>query len=187
MTAAEEDGFGGTLTNLFLIGYRGTGKTTIARLLAAELGWKGIDADIVLEERDGRSIRRIFEEEGEAGFRDKETAVLEQLCQSHHQVVATGGGVVLREANRQRLRAAGRVIWLTADVETLWQRLQADASTSERRPHLAGGGLREIQQLLEVRRPLYQTCADLIVDTTDRSPDAVACRILELLRDRVSV
>src|SRR6266851_4297715 len=116
-----------TIDNLFLIGYRGTGKTTVARILAHRIGWTWIDADAALEERFGCSIRIIFEEEGEAGFRQKEAALLEELCCSREQVIATGGGVVLRAANRERLRAAGRVVWLTAAARVLWQRLQADA------------------------------------------------------------
>jgi shikimate kinase len=174
------------IRNLFLIGYRGSGKTTVARLVAPKLGWRWVDADILLEERYGRSIRVIFEEEGEAGFREKETAILEELCRSRNQVVATGGGIVLRAANRERLRAAGHVIWLTADAETLWQRLKLDAATPERRPRLSGGGLLEIQQLLDLRRPLYQACAHQTVETGDQSPDAVAWLILELLRGSVS-
>jgi shikimate kinase len=173
--------FSAEIKNLFLIGYRGTGKTTVARILAEKIGCIWIDADLILEERYARSIRRIFEEDGEAGFREKETAVLEELCRSREQVIATGGGVVLREANRQFLRTAGRVVWLTADAHTLWQRLQADAKTHERRPPLVGGGLAEIEQLLLVRTPLYQGCADFTVDTTTDSPDAIACRILGLL------
>ena len=107
--------------------------------------------------------------------------MLEELCRSRNQVIATGGGVVLREANQQWLRTAGRVVWLTADAETLWQRLQADAKTHERRPPLVGGGLAEIEQLLRVRTPLYQSCADFTIDTTAASPEAIAGRILELL------
>src|SRR5437667_12110745 len=84
------------IKNLFLIGYRGTGKTTVARILAEKIGWGWIDADAALEERYGRSIRRIFEEDGEAGFREKEMAILEELCRAHNHVIATGGGVVLR-------------------------------------------------------------------------------------------
>jgi shikimate kinase len=169
------------IQNLFLIGYRGTGKTTVARILAERLGWSWIDADAALEERYGRSIRRIFEEEGEAGFREKEMTVLEELCRSGNQVIATGGGVVLREANQQRLRSAGRVVWLTADAQTLWRRLQSDAQTHERRPPLLGGGLPEIAQLLQERVPLYQGCADFTVDTTAASPEAIAERIIKVL------
>jgi shikimate kinase len=169
------------LNNLFLIGPRGSGKTTVAQILAQKLGWRWIDADALLEERHGRSIRRVFEEEGEAGFRQKESAILEEVCRSRDQVVATGGGVVLSATNRQCLRAAGQVVWLMADVPVLWQRVQSDATTRERRPPLAGGGLTEIQELLDLRRPLYQECADITVDTTDRSSDAVANEILSFI------
>jgi shikimate kinase len=169
------------IKNLFLIGYRGTGKTTVAKILAEKIGWAWIDADTALEDRYGRSIRLIFAEEGEAGFREKEAALLEELCCSPNQIIATGGGVVLSAANRERLHASGRVVWLTADAQTLWQRLQADATTRERRPPLAGGGLAEIQHLLDVRAPLYQACADFAVDTTNISAEVVAGRIVDLL------
>jgi shikimate kinase len=170
-----------SIPNLFLIGSRGTGKTTVAQILARRLGWSWIDADGVLEERHGRSIRLIFEQEGEAGFREKEAAVLEELCRGRQQVIATGGGVVLRAANRERLRASGRVVWLTANARILWERLQTDATTRERRPPLAGGGLTEIEHLLEVRTPLYQACADFSVDTTGQTPETVAQQVLQLL------
>ena len=143
--------------NVFLIGYRATGKTTVARILAELLGWTCVDADQVLEERHGRTIRRIFAEEGEAGFRDKEAALLEEFCNKERQVIATGGGVVLRESNRQRLQGAGWVVWLTADAQTLWQRLQGDPTSMERRPPLTVGGLAEIEEVLRLREPLYQS------------------------------
>jgi shikimate kinase len=162
----------------FLIGYRGSGKTTVARLLAQRLGWSWLDADEVLENRHGRSIRTIFAEEGEAGFREKESAVLVGLCKLDRHVIATGGGVVLRPENRARLRAAGRIIWLTADPLTLWKRMQQDTTTMERRPVLSQGGLAEIEELLRIREPSYASCADLTVDTTTQSPEEVAAFIL---------
>jgi shikimate kinase len=164
--------------NVLLIGPRGAGKTTVARLLAERLGWTWLDADAVLEARFGRSIRSIFQEEGEAGFRDREAAVLRELCRVRGQVIATGGGVVLRADNRERLRASGRVVWLTADSGTLWQRLQADAATPERRPTLTVGGLAEVESLLQAREPLYRTCADQVVSTVGRSPPEVVDAIL---------
>ncbi len=163
--------------SIFLIGYRATGKSTVARLLAARLGWDCVDADEALATRYGRTIRQIFAEEGEAGFRDKEAAVLDELCRRPRLVVATGGGVILREANRVRLRS-GRVIWLTADAQTIWDRLQHDPTTSERRPTLTVGGLAEIEELLRVREPLYRGCADLVVDAVGRSPEEVVAHIL---------
>jgi shikimate kinase len=163
---------------VFLIGPRGSGKSTVARLLARELGWEWLDADEELEKRYGRSIRAIFAAEGETGFRDKETVVLAELCRLSRHVIATGGGVVLRAGNREQLRASGRVVWLTADVETLWQRLQGDASTAERRPALTVGGREEIEEVLRSRDPLYRHCADLVIDTAVRSPAEGAADIL---------
>src|SRR5262245_46431895 len=138
---------------VFLVGYRGSGKTTVAGLLAERLGWQWLDADALLEVRAGRSIRRIFEEEGEAAFRRMESELLQELCNCQRHVIATGGGIVLKEANRRRLREAGRVVWLDADASTLWQRMQEDVTTAERRPNLTVGGLEEVEQLLRVREP----------------------------------
>ena len=158
---------------LFLIGYRGVGKTEVARVLAPMLGWAWLDADAVLEERAGESIRQIFAAEGETGFRSKEAALLRELCGLQHHVIATGGGVILREENRAALKG-GAVVWLRAPADVLWQRMQADATTSERRPNLAQGGLAEIEELLRVREPLYQACQDLTVDASEQAPEQIA-------------
>jgi shikimate kinase len=166
---------------LFLIGYRGTGKSTVARLLAGRLGWAWLDADAELEARCGRSVRQIFEAEGEAGFRRCEAELLEELCRRRHHVIATGGGVVLSEANRERLRATGRVVWLTADADTIWQRLQDDPATDGRRPVLTVGGRVEVEELLRAREPLYRACADIAVETTGRTPEEVADVVLSQL------
>jgi len=171
----------GTVANIFLIGYRGTGKTTIAPLLAEKLGWSWVDADRALEERYGRSIRTIFAEEGEAGFRDREAALLDELCANGCQVIATGGGVILRGPNRERLRAAGRVVWLMADAPTIWQRLQSDPATAAQRPNLSVGGLAEIEEMLRLRGPLYSSLAHWTIDTMGRSPLAIATAIFEQL------
>jgi shikimate kinase len=166
---------------IFLIGYRGTGKTTVARLLAARLGWKWADADELLEERFGQTIRAIFAAEGEAGFRAKEAAVLDDLCKLSRHVIATGGGIVLRPSNRTKLKTAGLVVWLSADAQTIWNRLQKDATTAERRPALTVGGLAEVVELLEARRPYYLDCADVTVDTAGRTAAGVVDVILEQL------
>src|SRR4051794_15326813 len=163
---------------IFLVGYRGSGKSTVARLLAGRLGWGWVDADHVLEGRAGRSIREVFAAEGEAGFRDRESAVLTDLCRLERHIIATGGGVVLRQANRDLLRRSGRVVWLAADADTLWERLRGDAATGERRPPLAGGGRAEVEEVLGFREPLYRACADLTVRTAGRTPEAVVDEIL---------
>jgi shikimate kinase len=166
---------------VFLIGPRGSGKTTVARLLAAALGWDWADADEVLERRHGQTIRAIFADQGEAGFRDREEAILRDLCALRRHVIATGGGVVLRPANRALLRDAGCVVWLSGDADTLWQRLQADETTPERRPALGGGGRAEVEEVLRVREPLYRACAHLCVDTTGRPPSAITQEVLAWL------
>jgi shikimate kinase len=166
---------------IFLIGYRCTGKTTVARLLAEKLRWDWVDADEVLETRHGKTIREIFASEGEAGFREKEEQIFAELCQLRRYVVATGGGVILRDINRQRMRSAGKVVWLTADASTIWERLQADPASAERRPPLTVGGLAEIEEVLKMREPLYRSCADLIISTVERSIEELARQIVDEL------
>jgi shikimate kinase len=163
---------------IFLIGYRGTGKTTVAELLAERVGWPWLDADTVLEARHGRSIADIFARDGEMAFRDMEAAILKDLCRLHRHVVATGGGVVLRETNHERMRQVGPVVWLTADPDTIWTRIQADSQSGKLRPPLTVGGRAEVEQLLKVREPMYRACADVIVETANRLPSQVVDEIL---------
>ena len=162
-----------------LIGYRGTGKTTVGRLLAERLGASWIDADTVLEERLGRTIAELVREEGEAAFRDAEARVLADLLSTTRGVLATGGGVVLREANRTLLRERGRpIVWLDAPVDTIRRRLAADPSTLARRPALAGEDpLAEVEAAVHAREPLYRACADWTVDTGTAPPHDVAITI----------
>jgi shikimate kinase len=181
MSDSEQDGTPPGSPLIFLIGPRGSGKTTVARLLAARLGWNWADADAELECRSGRSIRDIFATEGEAGFRGLESTVLVDLCRLRGHVIATGGGVVLRPDNREKLRASGRVVWLTADAATLAVRLQRDEAGSEHRPSLTGAAassLQEIAQVLQTREPLYRACADGVVSTEGRTADGVADEVL---------
>lgn len=168
--------------NIYLIGFRGTGKTSTARLLAELLGRRWIDADALLEERAGMTIREIFAREGETGFRQREAEVLRDLASQDDWIVATGGGVILREENR-RLLGQGRVVWLKASADVIWRRLQADTTTTERRPNLTRGGLEEIEELLQSRGPLYETCAQLEVETNQRSPRDVAGLVQAWLAD----
>ncbi len=163
---------------IFLIGYRGTGKSTVARLVAEGLGWHAMDMDALIESRRGLSVREIFAKEGEAAFRQLESDLLREVCRLRHHVIATGGGVILDVDNRVCLRESGLVIWLTAKPETLWQRISQDATTLERRPDLNVGGLAEIEYLLHVREPHYRECANMIVATDDRTPEEVAREIL---------
>jgi shikimate kinase len=163
---------------LYLIGARGSGKTTIGRLVAAKLGLPFFDADDVLEAKERRAIREMFAVEGESWFRDQEELVLAQLAAGEHAVIATGGGAVIRTSNRERMRRGGWVVWLRAGADTLWRRLQNDPATPERRPNLAGGGKEEVVELLHERELHYKNCAHFEVSTDGRSPDAVACDIV---------
>jgi 3-dehydroquinate dehydratase/shikimate dehydrogenase len=158
---------------VYLIGYRGTGKTSTARLLADKLGWSWLDADEFLQARHGKTIREIFAEEVEKGFRDKEAKLLQELSDYEDHVIATGGGVILRDENRALLKQ-GIVVWLQAPADVLWQRLQQDAATASKRPDLAQGGLAEIEELLQLRAPLYEECHDFAVNTAEQSPEQVA-------------
>ena len=163
--------------NLYLVGMMGAGKSAVGRPLAQALGYRFIDADTTLEETAGRTIPEIFAEAGEEGFRELESAVLNELSRWHSLVVATGGGVVTRPVNWGQLQQ-GVVIWLDAPEALLMQRLQGDPTP---RPLLAdpdpAGRLRA---LLEARRPLYAQ-ADLHVMQQGESPEAVAGRVLEIL------
>jgi shikimate kinase len=162
----------------FLIGYRGSGKSSVGRLLAKRLGWQVVDMDETLEARHGQTVRQIFEREGEAGFRLREADLLEELTCCRQHVIATGGGIVIDPSNRRRLTQAGWVVWLQADPLTIWQRMQQDRATAERRPRLTVGGRAEVEQLLRLREPWYRECAALTVATDGRTPEEVAAEIL---------
>jgi len=168
--------------NLVLIGYRGTGKTTVARLIAERLDWPWFDADDEIESRSGKSIAELFADEGETAFRDWESRVVEVLAQRERCVLALGGGAVMRPANRQAIGRRCTVVWLQASPETLWRRIEDDRTTSVRRPNLtAGGGITEIIATLALRAPVYRQCAQLEVDTEGRTPAEVADAILAQL------
>ncbi len=165
--------------NLVLIGYRGTGKSAVARLLATRLAWPWFDADVEIELRAGKSIARIFADDGEPTFRDLESAVIADLAARDRVVLAVGGGAVMRPQNREALARQGGVVWLTASAETLWQRLASDPATALRRPPLtAAGGITEIIATLAAREPVYRQCAQWEVDTENRTPAEVADAIL---------
>ncbi len=169
--------------NLTLIGYRATGKTILARLLAERLGWEWIDADVEIERRSGKSIARIFAEDGEPAFRDLEAEVIADLCRREHLVLAAGGGAPLRKESRQVMRDGGKVVWLTARPQTIHARMSGDATTAGRRPELTDRGpLQEIRHLLAQREPIYRESAHLQVDTEGKTPAQLTDEILERLR-----
>ncbi len=177
------------MPRMTLIGYRGTGKSTVAALLGDLLGCEWCDADIVLEEKIGCSIASLVRERGEPVFRDEEAAVLADLLGRFPGVLATGGGAVLRPENREALRSLGRpIVWLTSPADVVRQRLAADPTTSQRRPALSGPSavgasasgdpLAEVTAALADREPLYRGCADYQVDTSIATPAAVAAQVV---------
>ncbi len=167
--------------SIVLIGYRGSGKTTIGRLLAERLGWPFVDSDVFLVERAGRSIKEIFEAGGEEAFRDLETRVVEELSELQNHVIALGGGAVNRPENRAALRAARHtVVYLKCHAQELHRRIESDPKTKTDRPNLTalGGGLAEIEKLLLEREPIYREIDDLEIDVSGFTPQQAVTEIL---------
>lgn len=166
---------------LALVGLRGTGKTTVGRILAERLGRPFADADVELESRAGRSIAAIFAEAGEPAFRDWEESVLAELTARRDLVLSTGGGAVVREANRRRLRDFGFVVWLSADPDVIARRLQAHPRGLAGRPALTSAGtIGELAEVLQARASLYREVADLVVKTDGRTVDEVVDAVLDV-------
>jgi shikimate kinase len=146
-----------------LVGMPGSGKSTIGRQLARHLGWRFVDSDHEIERHIGGSIRAFFEQHGEAAFRDLESTTLAGLAQRDGSaVLATGGGSVLRDANRAVLRAAGKVVYLRSTPEELFKRLRHD----RQRPLLqVADPLKKLRELYQQRDPLYRDAADFVIET----------------------
>ena len=171
--------------NIFLIGYRGSGKTTVGRRLGELLGWSAVDTDAEIELRAGKSVKDIFADSGEAAFRELELRVLADLAGRNEHVISMGGGGILFDANRKAIKGRGPVVWLKASPETLFARINADPTTDDRRPNLtAQGGVEEIRTLLAERTPKYKASADLAVDVNRLDPDEIARQILATLTQR---
>ncbi len=166
------------MKNIVLIGFMGTGKSTIGRLLARRLGRAFIDSDKRIEQEAGISIREIFENHGEAYFRQKEKAMIAKISRYNHAIIATGGGVVLAPENISRLKRNGVLICLTASLETIMER----TGRRNTRPLLENDD-REVRvaNLLKEREALY-TIADYCIDTSHVSPQQVINEIINFLR-----
>lgn len=161
--------------HLSLVGLPGSGKSTIGRYLARQLGWDFLDTDHVIEQRLGCSIKAYFSSHGETAFRDMEAQVLAELLQQPQaRVLATGGGAILRPENRQMLRTHSTVFYLQASPEDIARRLRGDTT----RPLMQGEDpLKRLRQLLEVRGVLYQQTAHYVVDTMRQNTAQVARKI----------
>ena len=169
--------------NVYLIGPMGSGKTAVGRRLATLLGSEFIDSDAEIEKRTGVDIRYIFDKEGEARFRERERDVIADLTALEGVVIATGGGVILDPANRERLAQTGTVVYLETTLDTLVRRTKA----AKTRPLLMNDDPRAVlERMMLIRRPLYENAADLRIETTGRQVRAVAADIQQRLRDSVA-
>ncbi len=170
--------------SIVLIGFRGSGKSTVGRLLAEQLGRTFVDTDVMITNAAGMTIKDIFERGGEPLFRKLEAEAVKQATGIATAIISAGGGAVLSAENAERLKACGLVIWLDAPAEVLWERIQADTASRTSRPNLtAAGGLSEVNALLGRRRDIYASVADLVIPA-DGSPETVATHILNLIEKR---
>jgi len=164
--------------NIYLTGYRCTGKTTVGIRLAESLDWKKVDSDDLLVADAGSSISDIVAEKGWDAFREMEKITIKRIGQLEGYVVSTGGGVILNNENVECMKKTGMVVWLKAKPETIQKRLEEDETTEEQRPSLTSKGLYdEIEEVLTVRKPLYEKAMDFSVETDDK-PIAEICDII---------
>lgn len=162
--------------NLILIGFMGTGKTTIGKRVAKSLGFKFVDTDLLIVKKAGKSIPKIFEEVGEDAFRDLETEVLRECGQKTDQVISTGGGIVIRPGNLEILKASGYVIWLKAETDTIFERV----SRNRNRPLLHTDNPRKtIDDLLKVRDGLYESAQHFAIRTDELTMEETSFGVTE--------
>ncbi len=168
--------------NLFLIGYRCTGKTSVGQALAQKLDWPFVDTDRMVVEKAGVSIDQMVANHGWPFFREQERQALNSASEDDCQVVATGGGIILDERNIGTMQASGRVVWLTASEKVILTRLLDDSATAGSRPALTDQGwAAEIASVLAARRPLYEKAADQVVDTDHKTIAVICDRIIAAL------
>jgi shikimate kinase len=166
---------------VLLIGMMGAGKSTTGHLLSRRLGWPYLDSDDEIHHQTGRTVPEIWKQDGEAAFRAEESRVLAQATTSDGPaVIAVAGGAVLDPENRARIRGAGLVVWLRADVAVLAARVGSGAG----RPLLEEGPAAAMRRLTEVRAPIYAELADLALDVDRMSPPQVVDRIMAALHER---
>ncbi len=169
--------------NIFLIGYRCTGKTTVGRSLAKRLERLFFDTDLELVKEQGIKISEIVNKKGWAAFRDIEKRVIQCVCERDNQVVATGGGAVLDEENVKRMKERGLLVWLRADIKTIEKRIIKDNTTQDFRPALTSkGSVDEIREMLLARNPFYERAMDFFVDTDFMDIEAVSDTIIQNLK-----
>jgi len=184
---------------VFLIGYRGSGKTTVGRLLAQKMKMRFYDSDRRVEAAAGKSISEIFAEKGESSFRQMEAKIIAKIIVKQKNlakgkkakssdnsgcVVSLGGGAPMNESSRELFGGHGKCVWLRGEPETLWKRISEDESTKASRPDLTDeGGLGEVESMLALRSSTYDECADLVVDVDELSPEEVCDQIAQWIEE----
>ena len=169
------------MSNVYLVGMMGSGKSVTGKKLAALLGYGFVDLDQWIEERHQRSINELFEKEGESFFREAEAGLLKEACGAGPRVIATGGGTILRAENVERMRATGKIIFLETSLEGLWERVKSKKD----RPLLKGQDPKlNLAGIDRVRRPIYEKVCDLRVNTDGQTAEAVAGKILKELQKK---
>jgi shikimate kinase len=170
--------------NIFLIGYRCTGKTSVGRSLAKRIGWSFVDTDLKLIEEQGQKISEIVNKKGWASFREMEKQVIQCVCERDRHVVATGGGAVLDGENLKRMKDSGVLVWLRANINTIESRMAEDPLTQDFRPPLTSEWVvDEIKETLLMRNPYYEKAMDFIVDTDLIDIETVCGTILQKLEE----
>ncbi len=171
------------LDNIILVGLSGTGKSSVGERVALALGWKLVDMDSALEAQAGKSVPRIFAEDGEATFRQMEKDLLKDICQENGQVISTGGGVVVDAGNRDLVLDRGFVVCLEATPETICRRLSEEGSSGTERPLLSGPDPLERVRILKVERQGFYSIAHHIVDTEGLTLDEAASAVVGRYRE----
>jgi len=168
-------------TNIALIGFMGTGKTVVGQLLARKLGRKFIELDSSIEEKAGKSIPEVFQQDGEIAFRELEIEATKEIAREKNSVIACGGGIVLNKINIDRLRESSRIVYLTASPRAVLRRVSGEQG---QRPLLeVDNPTLTIRELQRFRRPFYERAADMTIDTTKLDIDTVAEQIIGKLKE----
>ena len=169
--------------SVVLIGYRGTGKSTVGKRLADRLWQPFVDTDELIVRKAGKTIREIFEKQGEKAFRDLESTIVRDTLMLQEHVISLGGGALLREENRAALKASGhKVVYLKCAPEELYRRISEDPESVAARPDLtSAGGLEEVKELLAAREPTYRAAMTAELDVTHLSPTDAVVYIVRLL------
>ncbi len=171
--------------NLILIGYRGTGKSSIGKLVAVKLGMEFVDVDDYIEAQEGKTIKDIFDQGGEELFRNIETRAIKTLCEKDGIVISPGGGAILRDENSSCLKRNGFAILLEATADVIHSRLNQDANRAGQRPNLTDKSpIDEIKSLLAARKPYYTKNADYTIDTSTKTIEQISNEAVEALKDR---